>query len=96
MKLRFTKRATKISRQRQPYSRVESGGGQARRSVHPPQLTKSGFVSPYWQRAEAARVRKLVAPHYSYLVYYTIDEAAEAITIISVKHYAQRREHEDS
>jgi addiction module RelE/StbE family toxin len=41
-------------------------------------------------------VRKLVTLRYPYLVYYTFDEAEEVITIISVKHSAQRREHQDA
>lgn len=40
-------------------------------------------------------VRKLVTHKYRYLVYYTVDEAAGEIIILSVKHPAQRREHEE-
>jgi toxin ParE1/3/4 len=41
-------------------------------------------------------VRKFVTRKYAYLVYYTVDEAAEEIVILSVKHPARRREHEDA
>jgi toxin ParE1/3/4 len=41
-------------------------------------------------------VRKFVTRKYAYLVYYTIDEAAEAIVILNVKHPAQEREHSDA
>jgi toxin ParE1/3/4 len=40
-------------------------------------------------------VRKFVTHRYAYLVYYTIDEGAEEIVILGVKHPARRREHED-
>jgi toxin ParE1/3/4 len=41
-------------------------------------------------------VRKLVTRKYAYLVYYTVDEVAEEIVILNVKHPARRREHEDA
>ena len=41
-------------------------------------------------------VRKFPTRKYAYLVYYTVDDAAEEIIILSVKHPAQRREHEDA
>jgi len=40
--------------------------------------------------------REFVTRQYAYLVYYTVDDAAEEIIILSVKHPAQRREHEDA
>jgi toxin ParE1/3/4 len=41
-------------------------------------------------------VRKLVTRKYAYLIYYTVDEAAEEIVILNVKHPAQEREHSDA
>jgi toxin ParE1/3/4 len=41
-------------------------------------------------------VRKFVTGKYGYLVYYTVDDSAEEIIILSIKHAAQRREHEDA
>jgi len=41
-------------------------------------------------------VRKLVTRKYTYLVYYTVDEAAQEIVILNVKHPAQGREHSDA
>lgn len=41
-------------------------------------------------------MRKFVTRKYAYLVYYTVDEAAEEIVILNVKHPARRREHEDA
>lgn len=48
------------------------------------------------RRPKAEGVRKFVTRKYAYLVYYTVDEAAEEIVILNVKHPARRREHEDA
>jgi plasmid stabilization system protein ParE len=40
-------------------------------------------------------VRKLVTPRYRYLVYYTIDEGAEEIVILTIQHPARSREYRD-
>jgi plasmid stabilization system protein ParE len=42
------------------------------------------------------RVRKLVTRRYPYLVYYTIDDAADEIVILAIQHPAQEREHSDA
>jgi plasmid stabilization system protein ParE len=41
-------------------------------------------------------VRKFITRKYAYLVYYAVDDAAEEIVVLNVKHPAQRREHEDA
>jgi plasmid stabilization system protein ParE len=41
-------------------------------------------------------VGKFVTRKYAYLIYYKVDAAAEEIVILSVRHPAQRREHEDA
>ena len=48
------------------------------------------------RRQSTEGVRKIVTRKYAYLVYYTVDDAAEEIIILNVKHPAQRREHEDA
>ena len=40
-------------------------------------------------------VRKLVTRKYSYLIYYTVDEVAEEIVVLIVKHSARERDHSD-
>jgi toxin ParE1/3/4 len=45
------------------------------------------------RRQKVEGVRKLVTRRYRYLVYYTIDEAAEEIVIITIQHPAREREH---
>jgi plasmid stabilization system protein ParE len=41
-------------------------------------------------------VRKFVTRKYRYLVYYTVDEIADEIIILNVRHPAQGREYEDA
>jgi toxin ParE1/3/4 len=41
-------------------------------------------------------VRKLVTRKYAYLVYYTLGEASDEIVVLSIKHPAQEREHDDA
>jgi plasmid stabilization system protein ParE len=41
-------------------------------------------------------VRKFVTRRYAYLIYYTVDSVAEEIIVLSVKHPAQKREHDDA
>jgi len=40
-------------------------------------------------------IRKLLTRKYPYLVYYTVDEAAEQIVIITIQHPARERSYED-
>jgi toxin ParE1/3/4 len=41
-------------------------------------------------------VRKLVTGRYGYLVYYTVDPAADAVVILSIRYPARRREYSDA
>jgi toxin ParE1/3/4 len=55
------------------------------------------ILFPYFGRLQKVEnVRKFVTRKYVYLVYYTVDEAAEEIVILNIKHAARRREHEDA
>jgi toxin ParE1/3/4 len=40
-------------------------------------------------------VRKLVTRKYSYLVYYTIDESADEVSIVAIQHPARERDFSD-
>jgi toxin ParE1/3/4 len=40
-------------------------------------------------------VRKLVTRRYAYLVYYTVEEVRSEVLVLSIKHPAREREHED-
>jgi toxin ParE1/3/4 len=55
------------------------------------------ILFPYvGRRQKTAGVRKFVTPRYRYLVYYAVDESAEEIVILNIKHPARRREYEDA
>lgn len=54
------------------------------------------ILFPYVGRQQKAEgVRKLVTRHHPYLVYYTTDEEAEEIVILTIRHPAREREHSD-
>jgi plasmid stabilization system protein ParE len=40
-------------------------------------------------------VRRIVTRKYSYLVYYTIDDKADEVVILNIKHPASKREYSD-
>jgi toxin ParE1/3/4 len=48
------------------------------------------------RRQQTEGVRKFVTPRYAYLIYYTVDETAGEIIILSVKHSAQSRDYDDA
>jgi toxin ParE1/3/4 len=41
-------------------------------------------------------VRKITTRKYPYFIYYTIDQTADEIVVITVRHPARDREHEDA
>jgi plasmid stabilization system protein ParE len=47
------------------------------------------------RRQNISGVRKLVTRRYSYLVYYTIDDAKEEVRILTIQHPARNREFSD-
>jgi len=97
MKLRFTPRAAQdlvaIARL---HSRAEpAAAGQVRAAIL--QSLQDLVLFPRLGRAQTVEgVRKLVTRKYPYLVYYTVDEAAEEIVILAIQHPAREREHEDA
>jgi plasmid stabilization system protein ParE len=48
------------------------------------------------RRQQVEGVRKVITRRYPYLIYYTIDDAADEIVILSIQHPAQEREHSDA
>jgi plasmid stabilization system protein ParE len=48
------------------------------------------------RRQTTPGVRKWLTRKYAYLVYYSVDEEAQEIVILNVKHSGQRREHSDA
>jgi toxin ParE1/3/4 len=43
-----------------------------------------------------AGVRKLVTRKYLYLVYYSLDFAADEVVVLSIRHPARKRPHDDA
>jgi plasmid stabilization system protein ParE len=41
-------------------------------------------------------VRKFVTRRYAYLIYYMVDSVVGEIVVLSIKHPAQKREHDDA
>jgi toxin ParE1/3/4 len=48
------------------------------------------------RRQKIGGVHKLVTRQYRYLIYYTVDESADEIIIITIQHPARDREHTDA
>lgn len=96
MKLRFTPRA--IANLIEIADYIREHNPQAARRVRAAiyESLQNLILFPHvGRRQKAESVRKLVTRKYPYLVYYTVDEAADEIVILNVKHPARRREHED-
>ena len=68
------------------------GGTADLRNTYGASRTQTAF-DEYFHTAD---VRKLVTRKYSYIVYYTIDEAGEEIIILTIQHPSRKREHEDA
>ena len=97
MKLRFTPRAIANIAEIADYIRKRnpSAARRVRASIYDSLQNLILFPLIGRQQKEPG-VRKHVTPRYAYLVYYTIDEVEEEIIILSVKHSAQKREHDDA
>jgi toxin ParE1/3/4 len=97
MKLRFTPRAVANLAEIADYihERNPAGARRVRAAIY--ESLQNLILFPcVGRKQKTAGVRKLVTRKYSYLVYYTVDEAAEEIVILNVRHPARRREHEDA
>jgi toxin ParE1/3/4 len=97
VKLRFTPRAVENLAAIADYIHERSPGAALRvRAAIYTSLQDLILFPHVGRRQKAEGVRKFVTRKYSYLIYYTIDEAAEEIVILSIKHPARWREHEDA
>jgi addiction module RelE/StbE family toxin len=96
MKLRFTPRATQDLAAIADYIHAHSPA--AARKVRAAILQSLQNLVSFPQvgrRQKVEGVRKLVTRRYPYLVYYVIDESADEIIILTIRHPAREREHED-
>lgn len=97
MKLRFTPRAAQdlagiadYIRERNPRAAVR-----VRAAILESLETLVSFPEVGRQQ-NAEGVRKLITRRYSYVVYYSLDVAAEEIIVITIQHPAREREHSDT
>jgi toxin ParE1/3/4 len=92
MKLRFTPRAVRDLTIIADYLTAESPGGA--RNVRAAILDSLRFLTdaPRLGRAQSVGgVRKLVTRRYGYLVYYSIDETADELSVLTIQHPARER-----
>ena len=97
MKLRFTPRAIDNITEAADYLRVRNpvAAERVRASIY--ESLQALILFPRVGRRQTVKgVRKIVTRKYSYLVYYMVDEAADELVILSVKHPAREREHDDA
>jgi toxin ParE1/3/4 len=97
VKLRFTRRSTEDIASIAAYIRDRNPAAAIRvRAAIYASLQNLILFPRVGRLQKTAGVRKFVTRPYAYIVYYTIDESADEIIILNVKHPAQRREHEDA
>src|SRR5258708_539208 len=97
MKLRFTPRAVENIIAIADYIRERNPAAAERvRSAIYESLQDLILFRHVGRPQQAPGVRKFITRKYAYFVYYTVDDAAEEIIVLNVKHPAQRREHEDA
>jgi toxin ParE1/3/4 len=97
MKLRFTRRATENIASIAGYIRDHNPAAAVRVRAAIYSSLQNLILFPHAGRLQKTEgVRKLVTRPYAYIVYYVVDESADEIIILNVKHPAQRREHEDT
>jgi toxin ParE1/3/4 len=97
MKLRFTRRASADLLEIAEYIRMRNPAGALRVRAAIYETLRNVMIFPEIGRKQKVEgVRKMVTHRYPYPLYYTIDEAADEIVILNIKHAARRRQHEDA
>jgi plasmid stabilization system protein ParE len=97
MKLRFASRATQDLIEIADYIRGRDAAAALRvRAAILDSLQNLVLFPEVGRRQTVEGVRKLVTRKYPYLVYYTFDQDAEEIVILTIRHSAREREHEDA
>jgi toxin ParE1/3/4 len=96
MKLRFSPRATQDLIDIADYIRERNPAASLRVRAAIIDSLQNLILFPDVGRRQTVRgVRKLVTRKYPYLVYYTVDPAAEDIIVLSIQHPARERDHEN-
>jgi toxin ParE1/3/4 len=97
MKLRFTPRATQDLATIADYIVTRNPHAALRVRAAILDSVQNLVAFPHMGRPQAVEdVRKLVTRKYSYLVYYTLDEKAEEINIVTIQHPAREREYKET
>jgi toxin ParE1/3/4 len=97
MKLRFTRRAVQDLADIADYIRKQNPqAALCVRAAILESLQNLVLFPQVGRQQKVEGVRKLVTRRYPYLVYYTADESAEEIIIITIQHPAREREHSDA
>jgi toxin ParE1/3/4 len=97
MKLRFTPRALENIAAIADHIQARNPAAARRVRAAIYQSLQYLILFPHVGRLQQTEgVRKFVTRRYAYLIYYTVDDAADEIIVLSVKHSAQRREHDDA
>ena len=96
MKLWFTPRATRDLAEIAEYLRTRNpSAARAVRDAILRSLQNLALFPAIGRPQNVEGVRKLVTPKYRYLIYYVIDEGAEEIVILTIRHPARGREYRD-
>jgi toxin ParE1/3/4 len=97
VKLRFTQRAVQDIAELADFVRQHNPDAAARVRAAIYEALRNLLLFPQaGRKQEATGVRKLVTRKFSYLVYYTVDPAAQEIVILGIKHPAQERDQSDA
>jgi plasmid stabilization system protein ParE len=97
MKLRFTERATQDLVDIADYLNEHSPHSVLRvRDAILESLQNLVLFPNIGRQQTLESVRKLVTRRYPYLVYYTPDEEAQEIIILTIRHPARERDHSDA
>ena len=97
MRLRFTPRATQDLIEIADYFKERNPAASSRVRTAILNSLQSLTLFPEGGRRQTVNdVRKLVTRQYRYIVYYSIERAAEEIIVITIQHPARKREHDDA
>lgn len=96
MRLRFSPRATRDLAEIGDYIRERNPGGALRVRAAILKTLQMLTHSPRAGQAQAVEgVRKIVTRRYPYIVYYSVNDAAQEVLIITILHGARQRPYSD-
>jgi plasmid stabilization system protein ParE len=96
VKLRFTVRATENLAEIAEYLHRHNPRAAVRARAAIYEALKILLLFPRAGRQQTTdSVRKLVTPRFGYLIYYLVDDEADELVVLNVKHPARQREHDD-